>query len=115
MRTCSIVFIEPCPLFDIDATYSIMKPYGECMSRADKRLQKMRQNPRDWRIEEIQSIADSLGIEWRHDGGSHVIFRSPSGEHLSMPAHRPIKPIYISKFLVLVSLKKEAENERSEE
>ena len=72
------------------------------MSRHDKRLQRMRQNPRDWRIEEIQGIATALGIEWLHDGGSHVIFRSPSGEHLSIPAHRPIKPIYITKFLVLV-------------
>lgn len=79
------------------------------MSRADKRLQKMRQNPRDWRIEEIQSVADSLGIEWEHDGGSHVIFRSPYGEHLSIPAHRPIKPIYVTKFLALVASIQEAE------
>ena len=83
------------------------------MSRADKRLQKMRQNPRDWRIGEIQSVADSLGIEWQHDGGSHVIFRSPYGDHLSIPAHRPIKPIYIMKFLALAAIKQEAENERS--
>ena len=84
------------------------------MSRADKRLQKMRRNPRDWRIEEIQSVADSLGIEWQHDGGSHVIFRSLYGEHLSIPAHRPIKPIYIMRFLTLIANKQEAENERSE-
>ena len=79
------------------------------MVRADKRLQKMRQNQRDWRIEEIQNVADSLGIEWLHDGGSHVIFRSPYGEHLSIPAHRPIKPIYITKFLALLDSMKEAE------
>ena len=84
------------------------------MSRADKRLQKMRQNPRDWRIDAIQSIADSLGIEWQHDGGSHVIFRSPYGEHLSIPAHRPIKPIYITKFLALAAVTQEADNERAE-
>jgi len=79
------------------------------MTRADRRLQKMRQNPRDWRIEEIQSVADSLSIEWQHDGGSHVIFRSPYGEHLSIPAHRPIKPIYVTKFLALVASIQEAE------
>ena len=84
------------------------------MSRADKRLQKMRQNPRDWRIDAIQSIADSLGIEWQHDGGSHVIFRSPYGEHLSIPARRPIKPIYITKFLALAAVTQEADNERAE-
>ncbi len=81
------------------------------MARADKRLQKMRQNPRDWRIEEIQGVADSLGIEWLHDGGSHVVFRSPYGEHLSIPAKRPIKQIYTIKFLTLVDSIKEAGNE----
>jgi hypothetical protein len=78
------------------------------MSRAGKRLQKMRQNPRDWRIEDIQSIADSLGIEWLHDGGSHVVFRSPFGEHLSIPSLRPIKPIYVMLFLALVGSAEEA-------
>lgn len=85
------------------------------MARADKRLQKMRSNPRDWRIEELQSVADSLGIEWLHDGGSHVIFRSPYGEHLSVPARRPIKPIYIARFLALLETVQEARNERSSE
>lgn len=85
------------------------------MTRADKRLQKMRRNPRDWRIEDIQNVADSLDIEWMHDGGSHVIFRSPFGEHLSIPARRPVKPVYITKFLALVASVKEANDESSEE
>ena len=83
--------------------------------RADKRLQKMRQNPYDWRIGEIQSVANSLGIEWIHDGGSHVIFRSTLGEHLSIPARRPIKPIYIMKFLALAASVKVANDEYSAE
>lgn len=72
------------------------------MAQVHKRLQKMRESPLDWRIEELQSIADKLGIDWLHDGGSHVIFRSQSGQHLSVPAKRPIKPIYIKKFLELI-------------
>lgn len=80
------------------------------MTQVDKRLQKMQQNPRDWRIEDIQAVATYLGIDWIHDGGSHVIFRSPYGEHLSIPAHRPIKPIYITKFLALVRSVQESTN-----
>jgi predicted RNA binding protein YcfA (HicA-like mRNA interferase family) len=72
------------------------------MGRIDKRLQQMKGNPRDWRIEEIQSVADALGIEWVHDGGSHVIFRSPYGAHVSIPAKRPIKPVYVTMFIQLV-------------
>lgn len=83
------------------------------MGKKDKRILKMRNNPRDWRIEEIQSLADALGIAWYHDGSSHVIFQSPNGRHQSIPAHRPIKPIYIKKFLELIDSVQEAPHENS--
>jgi hypothetical protein len=38
------------------------------MSQADKNLEKMRVNPANWRIEELQAIARRYNIEWRHDG-----------------------------------------------
>ena len=81
------------------------------MARIDKYLKKMQQNPRDWRIDDIKVIATSLNIQWIHDGGSHVIFRSPNGRHLSIPAHRPIKPIYITEFLSLVNSLREIMDE----
>ena len=81
------------------------------MSKKDKKIQKMRNNPKNWRIEEIQSIADGLGIIWYHDGSSHVIFQSPTGAHQSIPANRPIKPIYIRKFLELVDVVMEGKDE----
>ncbi|HEY9073480.1 MAG TPA: hypothetical protein VIN67_05040 [Desulfobaccales bacterium] len=62
----------------------------------------MRRNPRDWRIEDLQSLADRYGILWDHGGTSHVVFRHPDGENLSVPASRPIKPPYIKKFLELL-------------
>jgi predicted RNA binding protein YcfA (HicA-like mRNA interferase family) len=72
------------------------------MTAVEKLLARMRRNPRDWRIADLTAIADRLGIDWVHEGGSHVIFRHPDREHLSVPAARPIKPIYIKKFLMLV-------------
>lgn len=72
------------------------------MVRRSKVLARMRQNPRNWRIEDLQSLADSLKITWDHDATSHVVFKSPTGAHLSIPAARPLKPIYIRKFLALV-------------
>lgn len=71
------------------------------MANVQKRLNKMHDNPRDWRIEDLKSTADSLGIEYRCSGGSHVVFRSPFGNHLTVPARRPIKPIYVKQFLEL--------------
>ncbi|MFA6058592.1 MAG: type II toxin-antitoxin system HicA family toxin [Taibaiella sp.] len=63
----------------------------------------MRLNPRDWRIEQLESAAKSYGVIVRKSGGSHVIFDHPRWiEMLSVPAHRPIKPVYIKKFITLI-------------
>lgn len=73
------------------------------MGRIEKVLARMRANPRaDWRIEDFKRVSQSLEIDWDHDGTSHVVFRSPDGAHVSVPAHKPIKSIYVKKFLALV-------------
>lgn len=72
------------------------------MSKTDKILEKMRQNPRDWRIEDLKVIADRHDIEYRQPGGSHVTFRFPDTQKLTVPAHKPIKPIYIKQFIRLL-------------
>ena len=77
------------------------------MTNADKRFEKMKANPRDWRIEDLRTIADSLGIEHISAGGSHVVFRCVQCCHVTIPAKRPIKPIYIKKFITLVERVKE--------
>jgi hypothetical protein len=70
-----------------------------------KALQKMRKNPMGWRIEELQAVAEENFVEWRRPGrgGSHVIFSAPGvREILSVPAKRPIKPVYIKQFVALI-------------
>jgi hypothetical protein len=70
-----------------------------------KLLQKMRKHLQGWRIEELQGVAEEHDIQWRRPGrgGSHVIF-SAAGvrEIVSVPATRPIKPVYIKQFLALI-------------
>ena len=72
------------------------------MTRTEKTLQKMKANPRDWRIESLKLVADSRGVVYRQPGGSHVIFRHPNGAMMSVPARRLIKPVYIKKFVRLI-------------
>ena len=70
-----------------------------------KALQKMRKNPMGWRIEELQAVAEENFVEWRRPGrgGGHVIFSAPGvREIVSVPAKRPIKPVYIRQFLALI-------------
>ncbi len=72
---------------------------------AGKNLQKMRKHQMGWRIEELQAIAAETFVEWRKPGrgGSHVIFSAPGvREIVSVPAKRPIKPVYIRQFVALI-------------
>ena len=76
--------------------------YHFAMSKIEKQLEKMRRNPLDWRIEDLKAIADRVGLSYRQPGSSHVTFRSPSGLKLTVPAHKPIKPVYVKKFVELM-------------
>ncbi|MBA2650309.1 MAG: type II toxin-antitoxin system HicA family toxin [Legionella sp.] len=72
------------------------------MSKFDKLIIKMRSNPRDWRIDDLKAVAERLGIEYRQPGTSHVTFRLANGSKITVPAHKPIKPIYIKQFIDLL-------------
>jgi len=58
--------------------------------------------PLDWQIAQLQTVAQQKGIDWRHDGSSHCVFVRSDGKTLPVPARRPIKPIYLKKFLELI-------------
>jgi hypothetical protein len=72
------------------------------VNTAAKLLQAMRANPLDWRLEQLQAIAKQHGIDWRHDGTSHCVFVRADGKTLPVPAHRPVKPVYVKKFVALI-------------
>jgi hypothetical protein len=70
-----------------------------------KTLQKMRKYRIGWCIEELQAVAEEKFVEWRRPGGggSHVIFSAPGVRDIvSVPAKRPIKPVYIKQFVALI-------------
>ena len=74
---------------------------------AGKVLRKMRGSQTGWRIEDLQSVAEANFVEWRKPGrgGSHVIFSVPGvREIVSVPAKRPIKPVYVKRFLALIDV-----------
>jgi hypothetical protein len=73
------------------------------MASRDKLLEKMRRNPRgDWQIAELKAIAAHYGIASRSPGGSHVVFVSGDGSILTVPARRPIKPVYVKMFVEMI-------------
>ncbi|MDL1864913.1 type II toxin-antitoxin system HicA family toxin [Betaproteobacteria bacterium PRO5] len=54
-------------------------------------------------MESLQVVAKRYGIEVRKPGGSHFVFMHPDSElAVTVPYMRPIKPVYITQFLVLL-------------
>ena len=73
------------------------------MNTATKLLNAMRQNPNDWGMGKLLTVAKQHSLEVRSTGGSHHVFSHPSvKDSLSVPAHRPIKAIYIKRFIALI-------------
>ena len=78
------------------------------MSRAEKLLGQMRSNPRgDWTIEDIIRVCryfNHLGLECKSPKrGSHYKVVCPQVvDILTIPAGRPIKPVYVKAFLSII-------------
>jgi len=63
----------------------------------------MRRHRRDWRIEDLYVVAASVGLIVRPARGSHVKFSHPGIRlQITVPARRPIREVYIRKFVELV-------------
>ena len=66
-------------------------------------IQKMRNNPKDWKLDTLESLAKRFGVQIRKSGGSHVVFMHvKSNIVVTVPAKRPIKAVYINQFLALI-------------
>ena len=73
------------------------------MSTTDKRLKAMKANPKnDWRMGDLKAIAKQYDIKHRQPGTSHVTFCCQNGLSLTVPNNRPIRAIYIKKFVTLI-------------
>ena len=84
------------------------------MAQADKRLDAMRRNPAgDWRIEDIAAVCRAHGVECvAPSRGSHYRVAHPTMTAiLTIPAHRPIKRVYIREFVAYIDAVESAEND----
>ena len=81
------------------------------MSAHEKLFARMRNNQRDWRIDDLKAVANRFGIDWRNEGGSHHVFSFMGvDDDVCVPAHRPIKPVYVRQFVALVDKVKELQS-----
>ena len=66
---------------------------------ATKLLTVMQRNPLGWQIAQLQMVVRRHGIDERHDKSNFGLVVRSDRRTLSVPAHHPIKPIYVRKFV----------------
>ena len=74
------------------------------MARGDKLLAAMRENPRDWTIDDIRAVCRShdLVLTAPKRGSHYKVRRAGSGATLTIPAHKPINEVYIRLLIAFV-------------
>ena len=72
--------------------------------RGEKLLERMRSNPRDWRIEDVRALCTAFDLDLeRPPGGSHYGVSEPQQRrHVTVPFARPVKPVYIRQLVRFV-------------
>lgn len=79
---------------------------GAIMSKGEKRFRRMENNPKaDWTIADIQAACSYFGADCTapRGGGSHFTVSHPEvAQILTIPAHKPIKPVYIAMLVMFI-------------
>lgn len=67
-------------------------------------LERMRANPRDWRIEDVTTVCAAFGITCTppRKGSHYKVKHESQAEMLTVPARRPIKAFYIEALVRFV-------------
>lgn len=77
------------------------------MARSNSLLDRMRANPAsDWTIADVEKICRQHGLLFRPGHAtSHAHARHPDAvEIVTIPARRPVKPVYIRKLVRYIEL-----------
>ena len=63
----------------------------------------MRANPKaDWTPGNVKAVARAYGLAFRQRGTSYAVVTNALGRHLTIPMHKPIKPLYIRRLVELI-------------
>jgi len=73
------------------------------MSKYEKLLAAIRNNPKDVSFEEIRKLLEANGYTCDDKtASSHCIFRKENAQPISIPKHKPIKAVYVKQALQLI-------------
>jgi predicted RNA binding protein YcfA (HicA-like mRNA interferase family) len=75
------------------------------MSKRRKRLERLRRNPNNLSLDELQRVLEDYGFEYKRTVGSHYTFSYVLGGEIKLfvvPFHRPLKPLYVKRALQII-------------
>jgi len=72
------------------------------MSRKDKLIEAIKNNPKNVRFEDLKKILESLGYTAVNRGGSHYVFTKEASLSLTIPYKRPVKVIYVKQVIKII-------------
>jgi hypothetical protein len=83
------------------------------MARGEKLLERMRANPRDWRIEDVSAVCAAIGVACTapRKGSHYKVKHESQADVLTIPARRPIKPVYIADLVRFIDAVADRESE----
>lgn len=67
------------------------------MSKRQKRLEKLRRNTKNVRLEELDTVLNDFGFTADFTTGSHTTYRHGSGARVTVAVHGSFVPAYIVK------------------
>ena len=72
------------------------------MSKKDKLIEHIRNNPKNVRFEDLRKILESIGYTAINNGGSHYVFTKENSIPLTIPYKRPVKVIYVKHVIKIL-------------
>jgi hypothetical protein len=77
------------------------------VSKRRKRLERIRQNPKNASLEELRGILEDYGFHYRQSVGSHYTFDYVLGNQTRLfvvPFRRPVKTVYVKRAIKLIDM-----------
>jgi predicted RNA binding protein YcfA (HicA-like mRNA interferase family) len=73
------------------------------VTRIEKALQKLQQNPKNVRPKELETLLLHFGFEKRSGKGNHTFYKRKGYQPLSIPYQKPfLKPYYVKQALQVI-------------
>jgi predicted RNA binding protein YcfA (HicA-like mRNA interferase family) len=83
--------------------YTLLKG-GHTLSKKDKLLESMKNNPKNINFEQLKKVLEDHGYMGMNTGGSHWVLRKDGCEAITIPYKRPVKIIYVKKVLEILGV-----------